>query len=115
MSEEKFDPTEADVASLGDVVIVISDAGRAGVCFFRGHSIPLKWEVSYGEKDDPPLSIRRFTATAGWTQRDWRKGDQPSRNLIGLGSEDWRAANEVREVDSPDGLIPSSVHGVPPQ
>lgn len=79
------EPTEAEKnATLAqnvrdaDVVILLYENGRAGSAFFkhvRGR-IPYEVTVNYGEKDDPPQTIRRVTVKAGWTRADWRKMDR---------------------------------------
>lgn len=59
-----------------DVVILIGDKGQRGVCAIDGRSVPMKWDLDFGEDDDPPLTIRRVKLTAGHTQAEWRKMDR---------------------------------------
>lgn len=84
---EKAKLTDAQLAARvreADVVVLLFDRGQRSASFVRGvDPVPLKWEVSYGEKDDPPLTIRRFQITGGWTQAEWRKLD---RSALGDGN-----------------------------
>jgi hypothetical protein len=61
-----------------DAVMLLTEKGHAGAVRFKGikGSIPFEVEVSYGEKDDPPLTIRQVKITAGWKRPDWRKMDR---------------------------------------
>ncbi len=85
------DASVAEIASLGDVVIVLRNSGRSGVGFIRGHKVPLDIIVDYGgDKEDPALSIRRVTVKAGWLASAWKKADRETRDSIGNGSEEWQ-------------------------
>lgn len=61
-----------------DVVALLGNKGHSGTVRFKGIQgpIPFEVEVSYGEKDDPPLTIRRVVLKAGWKAPDWRKMDR---------------------------------------
>lgn len=60
-----------------DVVILLSEKGQAGMTFFKGiGTVPSNVEIDYGEKDDPPLTIRRVSVRAGWTAKDWKAMDR---------------------------------------
>jgi hypothetical protein len=72
-----------------DVVILLSKKGRAGVAYFKDiGKVPSAVEVSYGERDDPPLTIRRVVVKAGWTLADWRKIDRSALHRSAAGQED---------------------------
>ena len=84
---ERAERAEAEVERLrdklkqlhdADVMIVLYKKGTAGGTFFKGIEgrIPSNVEVSYGESDDPPQTIRRVVIKAGWTQAQWRKMDR---------------------------------------
>jgi hypothetical protein len=60
-----------------DVVVLLSDGGRTATNFVKGVGpVPIDWEVSFGEKDDPPGTIRMFTMKGGWTKAEWLKCDR---------------------------------------
>lgn len=82
--------TVAEVAALGDVVIVVRDGGRTCASYIRGHKAPADWTVDYGQADDPPRTIRRLAVKVGWTLAVWRKADAETRREIGEGSEGWK-------------------------
>ncbi len=85
--DEKSKLTDAQLAERvreADVVILLRDGGVEASSFVRGVGpVPLTWDVSYGEKDDPPQTIRHFTVKGGWTRAEWRKLD---RSAVGEGS-----------------------------
>jgi hypothetical protein len=92
MSEPKTieDFTVAEIAALGDVVIVLRDSGHAGVAYIRGHKAPTNWSVDFGGKDDPPLTIRHATVKAGWLAKAWRDSNQEARREISEGTPEWQ-------------------------
>lgn len=60
-----------------DAVILVEDGGMSGFAWGNGPGeLPLSCKVSFGEDDDPPRTIRRIEATAGWMLKDWRKLDR---------------------------------------
>lgn len=100
MSDD-FNPTVAEVMSLGDVVILLRKSGQSGVAYIRGHKAPYDVSIDYGGgKDDPPLSIRRVTIKVGWTAKAWRDADPETREAIGRGAELWREMHHADEAES---------------
>lgn len=88
--EKRGKMTVAEVAALGDVVIVLREGGSSGLAYVRGVRAPYVVDVHYGEKDDPPLTIRQATIKVGWPLKDWRKADAEARKVIGEGPPWWQ-------------------------
>lgn len=67
-----------DLVKDSDVMILLFDKGAAGSAFFKGIEgrIPSNVEVMFGEKDDPPQTIRQVKVSAGWPRAEWRKLDR---------------------------------------
>lgn len=80
-------------AVLGDLVVIVGNGGASGAALLRGHKVPMNVQVEFGDKDDPANSIRRAVLKVGYTAKNWRESDREGRDLIGNGSEFWRAAN----------------------
>jgi hypothetical protein len=90
MSVTIEDLSVAEVAALGDVVIVVREGGRAGTAYIRGHKAPMEWSVDYGTKDDPPHTIRHLAVKVGWLLKAWRGSDTEARREIAEGSPEWQ-------------------------
>lgn len=97
MSEERK-LTVSEVASLGDVVIVLTEGGMAGAAYIRGHRAPMGVEVDYGEKDDPPQTVRRATVKVGWTLKAWRNSSDEARKAVGEGTPWWQERSAARPL-----------------
>jgi hypothetical protein len=97
--------TVAELTTLGDVVIVLGNDGRSGMAYIRGNEAPMDITVDYGERDDPPLSIRRVTVKVGWSAAVWRKSEQADRDVVGAGQDWWRQSRglDPSAGGSPDG------------
>jgi len=66
-----------DAVEDADVMILLTERGLAGVTWFKGiGKVPSDVQIDFGEKDDPPLTIRRVVIRAGWTLAQWRKIDR---------------------------------------
>lgn len=94
-SETRTESPLETVVYDNDVVIVISDSGRSGAAFIRGHKVPLDVEVKFGEKDDPANTIRHLVVKAGYTLPSWRASDQDARDRLAAGSDTWQQAQDA--------------------
>jgi hypothetical protein len=84
------DLSVAEVAALGDVVIVMREDGRSCASYIRGHKAPADWSVDYEHDDDAPRAIRRARVTVGWLSKVWKKSAVEDRRAIAEGSDGWR-------------------------
>lgn len=82
--------TSAELAALGDVVIVLTDGGRAGAAWIRGHKAPYAVTIDYGERGDPAQSIRHVSLRVGWTRAVWRRSPAEDRAAVGEGTTLWQ-------------------------
>ncbi len=83
MAEQTQAEKDADLAGRvrdADVVILLTERGTQGVAIVKNGggvaNVPFDVSVSYGEKDDPPHTIRQIKVKAGWNRSDWRKMDR---------------------------------------
>jgi hypothetical protein len=84
MSVEEKDAKLAARVREADAVILVQlheDGGVGAVASFKSlhvddGGVPLKVDIAFGEKDDPPLTIRQITVKAGWNRTDWKKIDR---------------------------------------